>query len=82
MRKKDSWSGVEQKGDYWIFFQVFLLWAKNIFADLHVSGNSKTFLPLYFFLLRKNSESHFKITKKAYTQTKVGNKYHEKKVLL
>jgi hypothetical protein len=32
------------------FFQVFFWYGqKNIFADLHVSGNSKAFLPLYFF---------------------------------
>jgi hypothetical protein len=36
-----------KKGTISGFFPTFfLLGAKNIFADLHVSGNSKTFLPL------------------------------------
>jgi hypothetical protein len=41
--------GLEKKG-LQDFFQVFFSYGqKNIFADLHVSGNSKTFLPLYYF---------------------------------
>jgi hypothetical protein len=36
-----------RKGDLVDFIQVFFYyWQKNISADLHVSGNSKTFLPL------------------------------------
>ncbi len=41
--------GLEQRGPE-KYFQVFSYYGqKNIFVDLHVSGNSKTFSPLYFF---------------------------------
>ncbi len=53
-----------RKGDDWIFSKFFSTMGKKFFfADLQVSGNSKT--PIYFFSnFRKNSKSYINILKK------------------